>query len=408
MLRCRICRSSDLRVVVDLGDQALSGVFPRTVGQVVDSGPLRVAKCRGCGLAQLTESHSPSAMYGDNYGYRSGLNDGMKRHLRSLTRTLESRVQLSKGDVVMDIGANDGTLLRSYSVEGLNKVAVDPTIGKFAEFYSDDINTAMVADFFSAQAVERVVSKKAKLVTSIAMFYDLDDPIGFAREVASVLEPSGVWMLEQSYAPWMVRSGAYDTICHEHLEYYSLTDVAGIMDAASLQILDVTTNQVNGGSFNVLVGKEFSSSDQSPLVDWMLCNESESGANSVKAWLEFGAKVEFQMQEFRHLLLSLAESGASVKALGASTKGNVLLQSCDVGPDLISEIGEVNSEKFGSFTPGTRIPIVPEEEVIGSKPNYIVVLPWHFRQGFLSRLEDYLSSGGRVIFPLPDLEIVGN
>ena len=402
--RCRVCRTDRLAEILDFGDLVLTGVFPATAEESVPSGRVRLMLCQECGLVQLGDTFPPDEMYGDNYGYRSGLNASMVAHLERIVNRLESRVGLQAGDRVLDIGANDGTLLRSYRTEGLKRVGIDPTIAKFREYYPDDITA--VDDFFSAAAYQRVADGPARVVTSIAMFYDLEDPVAFARDIRSVMTDDGVWYFEQSYMPWMLRSGAYDTICHEHLEYYSLTTIKRILDEAGLHLIDAATNAVNGGSISV-VASPSPGDGPSVYAQWLLEQETNDRVHSPEAWVEFRQKVMARQKDLHSLLTRLVDRGATVMALGASTKGNVLVLTTPVTTDLVSKVGDVNPYKFGRFLPGSGIPIVSEADVLAEQPDYLLILPWHFRETFMQSLAPYLARGGRLIFPLPDLEVVG-
>ncbi|HEY0182517.1 MAG TPA: methyltransferase domain-containing protein, partial [Rhodopila sp.] len=246
---CRIGGGANLIPVLDLGKQALTGVFPKDPSEPITVGPLQLVWCPESGLLQLAHSYDLGEMYGDNYGYRSGLNQSMVRHLTTKIGELEALVGLGSGDSVLDIGSNDATSLKAYTTAGLHRTGMDPTGQKFSQFYTDGIT--LVPDFFSAKAYFAAGGKPAKIVTSIAMFYDLESPIGFARQVAEVLAPGGVWHFEQSYMPSMLRLTSYDTVCHEHLEYYSLGAVQRILAAAGMRAVDVKMNAVNGGSFAV-------------------------------------------------------------------------------------------------------------------------------------------------------------
>lgn len=406
LTNCRLCHSNQLDQVLDLGTITFTGIFPSSPDQDVPTGSLRLVLCGECGLVQLADSFSPAVLYGDSYGYRSGLNASMTEHLNRTVRRLESRSALKSGDVVLDIGANDGSLLKAYSTKGLQRIAVDPTINKFRSFYSDDV--ICVPDFFSAEKFERVSKASAKVVTSIAMFYDLEDPVQFARDVHRVLAEDGLWHFEQSYMPWMLRSGAYDTICHEHLEYYSLTNISQILQMADFQLIDVATNEVNGGSISVTAAKASANFKSNAVIgDWLIRQESKSRVHDVETWHRFGERISESQSELLDLLTSIKRSGGTVAGLGASTKGNVLLQTTGIGKDLLDTIGDVNADKFGRFLPGTGIPIESEEEVISRSPDFLLILPWHFRGTFMSNLSEYLSRGGRLILPLPNIEISG-
>ena len=392
--------------VLDLGEHALTGVFPESEGETVTTGPLELLWCRECGLVQLAHSYDPTEMYGGNYGYRSGLNASMRQHLLRKARGLEALVDLRPGDTVLDIGSNDGTLLGSYSVDGIRRLGIDPTADRFREFYPE--NCDVVADFFSAKAYRSLTANPARVITSIAMFYDLERPADFAREVAACLAEDGVWHFEQSYMPSMLRLTSYDTICHEHLEYYSLDVISRILREAGLDLIDVRFNGVNGGSFAVTAAPSGSPLPrQDVLVGWLMRQEERLGLRTLGPFSEFKERVFRHRNDLVDLVRTLRSSGASVMGYGASTKGNVLLQFCGFTPDDISAIGEVNEEKFGRVTPGSGIRIVSEQEVRDANPDYLVVFPWHFREGIVERESEYLRSGGRIIFPLPEIEIVG-
>lgn len=406
--KCRISGSSHLVSVLNLGEQSLTGVFPRDKAQKITSGPLELVWCPDSGLLQLKHSYSLSEMYGDNYGYRSGLNASMVEHLSGKVRGLERRFAPQSGDVVLDIGSNDGTLLKSYSTPGLHRVGMDPTAEKFRDYYPPEI--AVAAEFFSGpRFLEVTGGRRAKIITSIAMFYDLEDPNAFVRDVADSLADDGIWHFEQSYMPTMLRTNAYDTVCHEHLEYYSLRVINELMERNGLRILDVQMNGINGGSVAVTACRHRSRiTSQRPIIDWLLQQEENWGLNSTKPYRQFEDRVFKHRADLQRLVHALIADGKRILGYGASTKGNVLLQFCQFGPEQIPAIAEVNAEKFGAYTPGTLIPIIPEAEARAMRPDYFLVLPWHFKAGIVQREKEYLASGGKLIFPLPEIEIVGD
>jgi C-methyltransferase C-terminal domain/Putative zinc binding domain/Methyltransferase domain len=403
--RCRIGGTTNLISVLNLGKQALTGIFPRAPSECLTTGPLELVWCPDSGLLQLAHSYDPVEMYGSSYGYRSGLNQSMVRHLTNKIRMLERQTDLQPGHVVLDIGSNDATSLKAYSVSGLTRVGIDPTGEKFRPYYPDDI--LLVSDFFSSHGYRAKVSKPAQIVTSIAMFYDLEDPVAFARDVAEVLAPDGLWHLEQSYMPSMLRMTSYDTICHEHLEYYSLGCIQHILDAADLRIVDVEMNGINGGSFAVTAAHRGSRRHANrPMIEWLLDQEMRMGLNTPRPYRDFEERVFRHRQDLTRLLEALRADGKRILGYGASTKGNVLLQFCKLGPSIIEAIAEVNKDKFGAYTPGTHIPIISEAEARAMKPDYFFVLPWHFKDGILNREQDFLQKGGKMIFPFPEIEVV--
>jgi hypothetical protein len=403
--KCRISGSKNLINVLSLGEQYLTGVFPKNIDEKITKGPLDLVWCSDSGLLQLKQSYSLDEMYGDNYGYRSGLNQSMVEHLTHKVNTLEKLVKLKETDIVIDIGSNDATSLKAYSTKA-RRVGIDPTGTKFKKYYTDDIE--LIPDFFSADKYKNIFgNEKAKIITSISMFYDLERPIDFVTDIESVLDDNGIWHFEQSYMPAMLRTNSYDTLCHEHLEFYSLKVVKSILEKCNMKIIDVQTNDINGGSFAITAAKASSSLKENlPVINWMLAQEDELKLDTPKPYRDFEERVFNHRIQLKNLILSLVKDGKKVFGYGASTKGNVLLQFCGFTPDEIPYIVEVNEEKFGKFTPGTNIPIISEEEANKMQPDYYLVLPWHFRNNILSREKEYLKNGGKFIFPLPEIEIV--
>ncbi len=402
---CRLCLSQDLKTVIDLGTQALTGIFPKTAGQAVYAGPLQLVKCLNCGLVQLADSYPLDFLYGDTYGYRSGLNASMVRHLADRVRAIESLANLKDSDLVVDIGANDGTLLGGYQNKNLRRIGIDPSGQKFFHYYQEGIE--LIPAFFSAEALRTRTSGKAKVVTSIAMFYDLERPMSFVEQIVEVLDDDGIWVFEQSYIPTMLATNSYDTICHEHLEYYSLRQIVQMTEAAGLKIVDIELNDTNGGSFAVTAAKKNSSIPAvTATVERMLAQEKQDGLDDLATFESFRQRIDEQKDALIKFLTGAKSAGKLVIGYGASTKGNVVLQYCGITPELLPWIAEVNEDKFGAFTPGTLIPIIAETEARAKNPDYFLVFPWHFRAGILAKETAYLASGGRFVFPLPTLDIV--
>ena len=407
--RCRICGNRTLVPLLSLGEQPLSGVFPRDQSEQPTSGPLELVKCDGgdaCGLVQLRHSYDSAEMYGAGYGYRSSLNKTMVEHLQAKVEKLRRKVALNSGDIVLDIGSNDGTLLSFYPTEAVC-VGMDPTAAKFREFYRGHIH--VIPEFFSGAAFKaHFGSGRARIVTSIAMFYDLEDPTAFVRQVAEILDDEGVWHFEQSYLPAMLSQNAYDTVCHEHVEYYSLAQIRWMLDRCGLKIIAIETNDVNGGSFAVTAAKSSSSfPEDTAAVRAMMKSEHDQGLHTLKPYHEFRERVFHHRDKLLATLADISRHGAKVLGYGASTKGNVILQFCSITTAQIPFIADVNPDKFGKVTPGTCIPIISEADAHAMKPDYLLVMPWHFRDNLVQREAAYLQRGGKMIFPLPEIEIVG-
>lgn len=403
--KCRVCGNKELIDVFDLGEQELTGVFPKCKTEKLTSGTLNLVFCPKCGLLQLGNSFQLEEMYGDNYGYRSGLNPAMVRHLAFKINTLETTYGLKNGDVVLDIGSNDGTSLNAYQTKGIRRIGMDPTGKKFGKYYQEGVE--LITDFFSADSFRKICDKNVKIVTTMSMFYDLPSPVDFARQVEEIMADDGIWHLEQHYLPFVLHNNGYDTISHEHVEYYSLSVIQYIMDAAGLRILDVTTNDVNGGSFAVTVAKQASPyHSNTEIIEWYLAQEQAMELDKAETYLEFARRSAAHRSQLLDLLNRLNQAGKLVCGYGASTKGNTVLMYAGITEKQIKVIGEVNPDKFGAYTPGTLIPIEDEKQVKAMKPDYMLVLPWHFRSWILEKEQDYLKAGGHFIFPFPYIEIV--
>lgn len=410
--KCRICGNTDLIPILHLGNQYLTGVFPKTKDKNISYGPIELIKCQEdkqgnfCGLLQLRQSHDLNEMYGWNYGYRSALNQSMVKHLNRKVEKILERVSVSPGDLILDIGSNDSTLLQACPQNGSILVGFDPAGEKFKEYYPEYIQ--LIPDFFSAESFKkRFGEKKAKIITSIAMFYDIEDPLDFMTQVHKILANDGVWVLEQSYMPTMLEKNAYDTICHEHLEYYRLKQIKWMTDRVGFKIINVEFNNINGGSFSVTVAKSgFPYHENAELIEKILREEEISGLGTLQPYEEFRDRVHKHKEELRQLIQKINNDNKKIIGYGASTKGNVVLQFCGLTNQDIPYMAEVNKDKFGCYTPGTYILIISEEEAKAMRPDYLLVFPWHFKESFLKKEKEYLENGGKLLMPLPKIEII--
>lgn len=399
---CRICNNTNLIEVLSLGNQYLSGIFPKTKNETLISAPLTLVKCTGkdsCGLVQMKYNFSSDIMYGENYGYRSGLNSSMVKHLENKTEIIKSIIDLENDDIVLDIGSNDGTTLSFFKNSNLNLIGIDPTANNFIDYYPEEVS--VVPNFFSSKLfTDKYKSKKAKVIFSLSMFYDLPKPLDFMREIKSVLDVSGIWVVEQSYLPFMLETNSYDTVCHEHYEYYSLKDIKNMTDKLNLKIVDIEFNDINGGSFSLLISHNNENFIEYKNINDLL--EKETYLDNLNTFETFKKNIDTAKDDIQKKLSNLVKNGHSIAGIGASTKGNVMLQYCNINTSLIECIGEVNKEKLGCFTPGTNIPIISEDDVI-NKYEYLLVIPWHFRDFFLKNKK---FKGKKLIFALPEVQII--
>jgi hypothetical protein len=408
---CRVCRSSALTKVIDLGEQHLQGSFYKPGKEIP---PLRRIPCtllrcdptkdeNACGLLQMEHTVPPEILY-SSYWYRSGTNQTMRNHLLRIAREAESLVQ-KKDARVLDIGCNDGTLLRAYP-SIFEKYGIDPS--DVAQGITD--GTTVIQDIFpSTELTARLRSQPCDVITSIAMFYDLEDPIGFTRGIKDLLASSGVWIFEMSYMPLMLKMNSYDTICHEHLEYYSLAVIEYIIKKAGMKVFNAVFNDINGGSIRCYATHEknfnFRTDEYLANLKRIRQEEFDLELDTDKPYKNFQDRINSHRDELLSLIKKLKTDGKIIHIYGASTKGNTILQWCGLDSRLIDYAAERNPEKYGARTLGTDIPIISEVDSRAMKPDYYLVLPWHFKEEFLEREKQTLALGTKFIFPLPNIEI---
>jgi SAM-dependent methyltransferase len=408
---CRVCNSAALTPVIQLGEQFLQGSFVKPGKEIppLRKIPMTLVRCdpsldeSACGLLQMKHSVPPDILY-SAYWYRSGTNQTMREHLRGISE--EASQMLGKSTAcVLDIGCNDGTLLKYYP-DAYEKFGIDPS--DVAQEVKAPIE--VVQDIFpSAELNARLGGRKLDIITSIAMFYDLEDPIAFAQNVRDLLATDGLWVFEMSYMPTMLEMNSYDTICHEHLEYYSLAVIEFILQRAGLKIVNATLNNINGGSIRCQAThkdnfrwKKLAYTDN---IKALRQREFDLELDTDKPYKYFQDRINVHKEELIGLLKKLKREGKRIHVYGASTKGNTILQWCGIDNRVIDVAAERNPDKFGAHTLGTEIPIVSEAESRAMKPDYYLVLPWHFREEFVERERAILESGTGFIFPLPTVHI---
>lgn len=399
ILECRVCGSKDLTEVLSLGDLHLSA-FLDPGSPPPPKYPLTLVLCSRCKLVQLRHTVPAQEMY-EQYWYKSGTNQSMTEELQGIAKAASSF--LRPGDDVLDIGCNDGTLLRAYP-PGTFTVGFEPA-RNLIEHASEGGVDLVINDFFGAAACCRADLKPFKVVTSIAMFYDLDDPNSFVRDVYEVLADDGVWIIQMADLKSMIEQTMWDNICHEHLEYYSLAALECLLGRHGFAVNTIETNKVNGGSIRVYVVKKGHETVQRSVEEFRQA-EAALALDTLAPYEAFAERVKEGNEQLNAFIRNAVVAGHTVCVYGASTKGNTLLQSTGLGYPLIKAAAERNPDKWGKVTVGTNIPIMSEEDVRALKPDYMLVLPWHFLDEFVEREAEYLKSGGAFIVPLPGLKIV--
>ena len=406
LTNCRICKNANLQDVISLGEQYITSRFPNYGNFSTPKTPISLCICNLCGLVQLRETTNSDELYEHEYGYRSGISNTMRAHLKSYKEDICGMVELNDGDTILDIGSNDSTMLQYYSSKN-RRIGVDPTGNQFQEYYGD---VELLPTYFTREnVVSRFGDIKCKVVSSISMFYDLPDPVQFAKDIYSILDDDGIWTCEQSYILTMLRTNSIDTICHEHLEYYSLHPVKEIADRTGFNIIDIKFNDCNGGSFRIYFAKKTSTrfQENTEVVERVLREEREYGITNPQVYFDFMTNCDTQVQYLKTFIETANANGKKTYIYGASTKGNCLLQYAKIDESHIKYAVERNPKKVGKMT-STGIGIISEETMRESPPEYLLVLPWHFREEIMERECAFLERGGQFIFPFPQFEIVGS
>jgi hypothetical protein len=368
------------------------------------------------GAARLEKCTPIHSMFG-KYWYRSGINTTMRKELSDIVESILKVQKLKENDLWLDIACNDGTLFK-YLPKHVKKLGIDPADDSFTE-ESRLIADEIIQDYFTIESYNKsqFATKKAKVITCIAMFYDLDEPIDFLRDVKEVMDDDGLFVIQMSYTPLMIKQLAFDNITHEHVYYWSLSSLNKVVTEAGLKIVDCQLNDVNGGSFRIYIKKE--NSDESKFgsrpfrdvcsvrIDTILNWEQTQNLDSEKTWLDFYQRVQDLKKQTVDFIKQEKMKGKKICGYGASSKGNTLLQYFELDNTLIDSIAERSPFKYGYKTIGTNIPILSEEEIRNLNPDYLLVLPWHFISEFIEREHEFLNRGGKFIVPCPKFEIIG-
>jgi hypothetical protein len=395
---CRVCGGTYLTEVVDLGSIFPSGFLKPDEKLSEDLRvPMVAVRCEDCGLVQLKYTIELDKMY-RQYWYSSSLNRSMVSSLHEIVEEVENRISLTEDSYIVDIGANDGTMLQMYN-KGI-KIGFDPALN----LHKPNCHT-FINDYFTVEAYNKAVDSKAKVVTAIAMFYDLPDPVAFTKDVASILDDDGIFVIQFTDLLSMFKLTAYDSFCGEHLEYYTLLDIINILNKADLRVIDVSYNNVNGGSIRVTACHRDSKRQTLPIVaDTLIAENEYFDLHDFKFFNDNIAKTKMKVTGF---LKWAKQTGNTVHLLGASTKGNTLIQHCKVTNDLVPFAAEVNPDKFGLRTAGSDIEIISEVDSLIKHPAYYLCPIWHFKSSILNnpKIQEYLKSGGKLVFPLPEFTI---
>jgi SAM-dependent methyltransferase len=410
--KCRSCGSIELIPIISLGNQYIVN-FTDNIDEKAPNCPLELVLCNNCKLLQLKHNAPANSMWGKQYWYKSGINRMIREDLKDIVENIKNKSDLNNGDIIIDIGCNDGTMLEFYDNPKLNLIGFEPSENVAREASSKGLK--IINNFFNAKNFkEEFGDKKAKVITAISMFYDLENPNEFLKDIISILDPNGLLVIQQNYLVTMLENNAFDNICHEHREYYSYYSLKKLLDKYNLETFDITLNSINGGSIRTYIKFKDSHSFKNNLnesnkrISEIVKREEILSLDTEKPYKEFASRIEHIKRELINFLKKEKDSGKTICALGASTRGLVLLQYFELGPNLIKCIFDRNPDKEGKLAVGSWIPITSPDNINKYNPDYQLVLIWHIFKGIGEDEKEFIKRGGKFILPLPQLKIVSN
>lgn len=403
--RCRNCNKKKFLNLFSLGKMSYTGKFPKSKNIDIPKEEIKLIMCSSCKLVQISNNFSLSYMYNQDYGYRTGINQTMSNHVKKLIGKINKITKIKRSDIVLDIASNDGTLLNCYSPK-ITKIGVDPLVKKYINNYKNV--QYKYSTFFRKKLLSKtIINKKIKIITALSVFYDLKKPNIFLKEISNIINQNdGILVLEHADLLSIIKNNLFDTICHEHLAYYSVHIIYDMCKKNNLRIFDLEKNKINGGSTRFYICHKLAQYQENDKnIKNFLETEAKNKIDKRITYVRFYKKINTIKRKLRNLLLKIKKKGKEIHGYGASTKGNLLLQYFELRNDIISKIADRNPSKAGSYSPGLKIPIVTEEASRAEKPEYYLVLPWHFKEEILKRERNMIRNKTKFIFPLPDLKI---
>ena len=402
---CRNCRNSKFLNLLSLGKMSFTGKFSRSFFQNIPKAYINLLMCKRCKLVQLDRNFNQKYLYGKNYGYRTGINHTMTDHVKKVVKKCSTLVKLKANDYVLDIASNDATLLNFYQ-KNVVTVGIDPLVNKYKTCYNK-INYK-ISKFFQIADIRKLnLKKNFKVVSALSVFYDVKNPNKFIQDVKEILDKEGIFILEHADLLCIIKNNLFDTICHEHLEYYSSKVIIDMMSRNGLKVFDHNFNDINGGSSRYFICHQKANyKTKQRKIKMLLSKEKKIGLHSKKIFKIFFKKILNEKKKLKKLIKKIKNKKLIIHGYGASTKGNVLLQFYGIGNKDLNYIADRNPLKYNLFTPGTKIKIISENNSRQLKPDYYLVLPWHFKREILIRENKIRQKGTKFIFPLPKVKVV--
>jgi len=401
-MKCRNCKKKGFSLISKIGDQPISSIFLEKK-RYIKNYSLNLFECNYCKLIQLSKIPGLQDMYGSTYGYKTSISGLMVKHLKNKFNRIKKLKILQRNPNILDIGSNDGTFLNFFAndLKKKNLTGIDPSANAFTNSYNKKIK--VIVNFFNKESIKNYFKNiKFSVITSFAMFYDVEDPNSFCKNIYKLLDKNGIWVLEFSYFPLLLKNLTYDQICHEHVMYYTLNTFNNIIKKNKLKIIDYSLNEINGGSIEILCSKKNSNIKvMKTKIDKILIEEKKI---SNKDYDKFNLRIQNSKKNLQLFLKNIKKK--EIIGYGASTKGNVILNYCGISNKDIPFICDANPTKIGKFTPGSHIPIISKIKMRKINPKYLLVLIWSFRSEVIEQEKKFIKKGGKLLFPLPDFHIV--
>jgi len=395
---CRASGEKKLKVVGKFPKMSLTGVFPKTQRKIIET-PVEVVFAKKSKLLQLRHNYNSKYLYGKNYGYRSGLNPIMIKHLKEKYQKIKKNLKIKKSDKILDIGSNDGTFLNFFNCD---RSGIDPSLEKLSKYYNKNIKKI---PYTFETGYKKIKSNKYKLISAIAMFYDIKKPVSFLKKISSILDDNGIFHVEVAYLPKIIDDFSYDTFCQEHYEYYSIMSLNFITKKAKMNIIDFGFNNINGGSIWLNIGKKVANAKQKLKLNQLTTKEREKKIHKEITYIKYFKKVFDHANKINKIIKSYNQKNIDVYGYGASTKGNVLLQTAKLSNTKIKAIFDVNKEKFNCYTPKTNIKILDEKKLKKIKPAILLILIWHFKDFIIKKIKRQ-SPKTKLLIPFPKIKII--
>ncbi|MEL6102168.1 MAG: NAD-dependent epimerase/dehydratase family protein [Pseudomonadota bacterium] len=402
---CTSCGEAGLKLILDLGTMPRSDglIEPSRVDQSETLVPLRLGYCPNCTLVQLFETRPQEEMFGDEYLYFSSYSTDLLKHSRDHVLDLIERRELGSENFVVEVASNDGYLLSNFLEKGVPVLGIDPAPKPAATARERGIPTL---EFFFGEKVATEVRNShgaADVIIAKNVVAHATDTNDFVAGLSALVSDTGVVVTEFPYLRDLIEHTEFDTIYHEHLCYFSVGSAKYLFARHGLHLIDVERLSIHGGSLRMTFSK---SGSASPMVDQILKEEQEIGLGEFSYYTDFAQRVRAFREDVRNLIGSLKADGHRLAAYGAAAKGTIMLNYLNLNDSVIEYVVDRNENKQGKLVPGVRIPIHEPDRLLQDKPDYVVVLPWNFRDEIISQQQEFLKGGGRFVVPIPKLEIV--